>query len=810
MENFGIDIGDHKTVIAGSSRNGRIIPDDLQKRTIPTLLQLSTPNRKFGNHVAGMKRQDMLARHRHFLADQAVLTMYFCYLHRLIRQNVHGEGAPMVTISTRHAGLADIEQMLMCARAAGLDVVGVYDELTCAAACLALKVKAHRMFVMADFGHSHTSIGLFTFRNNVLSAVDIERIDVGGGHFDERLFHHIMAQCDVETDDGQHADEAVRSDGQHVGKAVRSDGEHVDSQARDSKGMADKQHMDKAVRKETGSVQTGHADSQARDGKGIAVDRTVRGGVRYKETYRYLSLRETVIPQLKKYKMILSNMPVVEDTLWIGDDCVTIRITQDDLRRIIADEMHTLEHFISRKMAEYPKDVVVEVVGGNSNSMFVKEMLERLGVHAGRSCDSHESVAVGAAVAGALQFYMTGVRVHDYLHADVLVNKEVLYRRGAIVEREVVVDRKEDRLCWTVGGHCSTGEQTSDEQTDGKASTDQCKCDGPTDQSNQANQSSRTSKTGDEQSSQSNKTDSDQSSQSSQSGKTSGQSNQSNKTTTDQPDKDVVCMPYTDTFTFTCSDAVLLQARLSVPFTATLTRSKQLRISTYEHTEDVSHLRRAEDEYRQRELEIEQIGHSANEYQLFLERLQAVMNKPIFYALFTETETETVHTITSEFVYTPVADTLHEQQTIISTFDRRVQPYVQRMKELVECKRKAVLERIGKSEQGLKDVRVYTPGVYRLQARLNGLRSVVDACTYDGDVDVLNLDALDEEIVRMELSIEKERKEKEEKERKEKEERERREKEERERREKEEKEGKDEDKDDKDKGKDKESDKDGK
>lgn len=648
MENFGIDIGDHKTVLTGSSRNGRILIDELNKRTIPTWFQLSHPQRKFGNNVGGFKRQDMAERYRHFTGDQKLLTMYFCYLHRLILQNMDRQPVgfkPNVTIGTRCTSLKGISDVMMCARAADLNVVGVYDDLTCAAAHLSLKVKAHERFIMIDLGHAHSAIGCFTFVDGKVKARCIEQIEVGGGSFDERLLYHILEQCDLEK-------------------------EEVGQERRDENGMY----------------------------CGIAVNRTDYKPHKYKETYKYLVLRDTVILKLKKYKMILSNTPVLEDVLEVGDDLYEIRIDQNDYQDMIKEYIERIGTFIQERVEEYVKDrnyfcdyesAVVEVVGGNSNNSFVREMLDQLPVKVRRSCDSHESVGFGAAVAGALPFYTTTMRVMDALVGDIRLNGEVIFKNGDFMEKTVEVNREGDEIFWCMD------RDDADEHED---------------------------------------------------------------------DEDKVLRVRASagsTFTFTHLDDILLDEAMNTPFTAVFTRNKQLQIKGHNFEADCSHLLKLEEEFRQREIEIEQIGNLTNEYQLYLEKLQEIMNKPIYYTLFTEDELSDVCNLSIEFMYLPVCDTLKDEKKKVGEYNDRIDKFVTRMKELMDCKKKAVHERIEASLKNLKEVKICTPAVYKLQSRLNGDKDLLSKCTFDGNVDILNLEKLDEDIVRMELEIEKEVKERE-------------------------------------------------
>ncbi|ELQ73908.1 Molecular chaperones HSP105/HSP110/SSE1, HSP70 superfamily [Trachipleistophora hominis] len=712
MENFGIDIGDHKTVLTGSSRNGRILIDELNKRTIQTQFQLSHPQRKFGNNVGGFKQQDMVERYRHFTNDQKLLTMYFCYLHRLILQNMDKQPVgfrPNVTISTRCTSLKAIDDVLMCARAADLNVVGVYDDLTCAAAHLSLKVKAHERFIMIDLGHAHSAIGSFTFVDGKMRARKIEQIEIGGGSFDERLFYHILEQCGLEKE-----------------QAKGDSGELRTSEKEQAKG-------------DSGELRTLEKESVKSNGmyRGITVNRTNYRPCTYKETYKYLVLRETVIPKLKKYKMILSSTAVLEDTLEVGDDLYKIRINQDEYRAMIKDDIDRIGAFLRERIDEYIKDenhfcdyegAIVEVVGGNSNNSFVREMLEQLRVKVRRSSDSHESVGFGAAIAGALPFYTTAMRVMDVLVGDVMLNGAVIFRDGALMEESVVVDRDGERVFWRLSRDAHE-QDVAVEALEGSSSRDSS-CDAHERNTRLSDQAP-------------------------------GGSSCSSRDAHEKNARSSVQAPTGSTLTFTHQGDVLLDEEIDTPFTAVLTRNKQLQIKGHNFETDCSHLLKLEEEFRQREIEIEQIGNLTNEYQLYLERLQNTMSKPIYYTLFTEDDLNNVCNLSMEFMYLPVCDTLKDEKKKIDEYNSKIDKFVTRMKDLMECKKKAVHDRIELSLKNLKGVKTCTPAVYKLQSRLNGNKDLLSRCTFDGDVEILNLERLDEEIVRMELEIEREVKEKE-------------------------------------------------
>ncbi|EEQ81509.1 hypothetical protein NCER_102035 [Vairimorpha ceranae BRL01] len=203
MEFLGIDFGSYKTTLASSKDNGKILGDEQGKRAIPTLLELTSPIRKFGNSITGEHEGSINLRYRNFRDDlsksencQAYM-MFMKYLDRIIKNNTRG--APSICVSipsyctyTDRKFLADI--MKCC----NMKLERFFNDITAIAmfACLR-REKIPEKFMILDFGHAKTEAGIFTYKDFVLTPLYINNIKVGAQNFDNELINLIMRKYSI-------------------------------------------------------------------------------------------------------------------------------------------------------------------------------------------------------------------------------------------------------------------------------------------------------------------------------------------------------------------------------------------------------------------------------------------------------------------------------------------------------------------------------------------------------------------------------------------------------------------------------------
>ncbi|WUR04836.1 heat shock protein SSE1-like protein [Vairimorpha necatrix] len=203
MEFIGIDFGSYKTTISSSKENGKIIGDEQGKRSIPTLLELTTPIRKFGNNITGEHEQTINLRFRNFRDDLTnencqVYLMFLKYLDRIIKNNT--KGAPSICISIpSYFKYSDKKFLLEISKLCNMKVERFYNDISAIGmfACLR-REKIQEKFMIMDFGHTKTEIGIFNYINFKLTPTYLNNLKIGAKNFDEKLINLIIKKYKLE------------------------------------------------------------------------------------------------------------------------------------------------------------------------------------------------------------------------------------------------------------------------------------------------------------------------------------------------------------------------------------------------------------------------------------------------------------------------------------------------------------------------------------------------------------------------------------------------------------------------------------
>lgn len=200
--NLGIDIGSIKTVIYSTKENGKIISDEFGKNEIKTVLEKTKPTRSFGNSVSGDSLNNLKMRRRYFFNDLSIeenqesLLMFLNYLNRTILLNNDYKNACLAIPEYFDQNQKNILKTLT--DSSQLRVSSFLTHLTSVAACAALR--SHSIpeeFMIIDCGYSKTSVGIFTFKNNILTPLKRWCIKFGGSNFDEAVYSVLIKKYNL-------------------------------------------------------------------------------------------------------------------------------------------------------------------------------------------------------------------------------------------------------------------------------------------------------------------------------------------------------------------------------------------------------------------------------------------------------------------------------------------------------------------------------------------------------------------------------------------------------------------------------------
>ncbi|UYI26392.1 heat shock protein-like SSE1 [Encephalitozoon cuniculi] len=371
MEFVGIDIGNYKTVIASSKENGKVYGDEQGKRSIRTVMELSTPVRRFGNGVTNDVEQSLDLRSRSFrdaLEDKkgwGNLAMFMKYIDRVVKKNTPTH--PPICMAVP-AYFKERERRILVDIANTMDfkLEGLITDISAIAmfAC----VRRENMpseFLLFDFGFSKTTAGLFSFEKNVLKPLYMKTVRVGSMQFDEKLIDIIVEKHSLE---------------------------------------------------------------------------------------KSRLVREKIKRNLDKIKTTLNSTKCCNIQLFITENPLEVIITQEEYRNAVKSYLSDLDSFVSSVIKETEFNGLVEVVGGNSISFLIKEML-RDKVEYQVTLDVSDSTAIGAALGMACMSLRTRYSLHDIVGREISiriqgedVSPTVIFKSTELVEgnpKIVTYNRKE-------------------------------------------------------------------------------------------------------------------------------------------------------------------------------------------------------------------------------------------------------------------------------------------------------------------------------------------------------------------------------
>jgi heat shock 70kDa protein 4 len=356
MEFVGIDIGNYKTVIASSRENGRIMEDEQSKRTIGTVLELSTPVRRFGNGVTSDTESLMDVRFRGFRdqmdcrRDCEVLAMFLKYLGRVVEKNTPTD--PSIYLAVPSYFKERERRILMdLARSVDLKLTGIVTDVSAMGmfACVRRENMPGK-FMIFDFGHSKSTAALFTFEGNAFKPEYIREVRLGAINFDQKLIDIVASKCSLR---------------------------------------------------------------------------------------RTKVIEERIIRTLDKIKSALNSTEHCSLHLILTDSPVNLAFSREEYRGAVVEDLEELERFVDRVIEETKFDGMVEVMGGNSSSFLIKEMLKGK-INYKATLDLSDSCAIGAALGNACSSLRTRFTLHD------MVGREVAVKMGGESVRPTVIYKATD------------------------------------------------------------------------------------------------------------------------------------------------------------------------------------------------------------------------------------------------------------------------------------------------------------------------------------------------------------------------------
>lgn len=200
--NVGIDIGSTKTVIYSSQNNGSLVSDESGNREIPTVLERTKP-RSFGKAVSGDKENSINLRRRLFFLDlkkpenQEDALMFLNYLERTTRLSTNYLSGCLAIPECYNEEEKLILKSII--QASGLSISSFITQLTAIATCAALtKTKIDETFMIIDCGYSKTSVGLFSFIDGKIKALNRWFLKRGGRDYDEAALQTIFQDYNIQ------------------------------------------------------------------------------------------------------------------------------------------------------------------------------------------------------------------------------------------------------------------------------------------------------------------------------------------------------------------------------------------------------------------------------------------------------------------------------------------------------------------------------------------------------------------------------------------------------------------------------------
>lgn len=359
MEFIGVDIGNFKTVVASSKDSGKIYGDEQGKRSIKTVLELSSPQRRFGNGVTNDVEQVLEVRRRGFRDSVCEkdgwgdVGMFMKYIDRIVKKNTPTHPPICMTVP---AYFKEKERRMLADIAGAMDfkLEGLITDISAIGmfACVRRENMPGR-FLVFDFGFSKSTAGVFSFEKNVFKPVYVKAVRVGSKQLDEKLIDIIVEKHGLE---------------------------------------------------------------------------------------RSALIRERLRRNLDKIKMTLNSTNCSNLQLFITENPVEISITQSEYRDAVEKEMSELGSFVELVMEETKFEGMAEVVGGNSSSFLVREMLKGR-VEYQVTLDVSDSPAIGAALGMACRSLRARYLLHDIVGREISVriegesvNPTVVFKASDVVE----------------------------------------------------------------------------------------------------------------------------------------------------------------------------------------------------------------------------------------------------------------------------------------------------------------------------------------------------------------------------------------
>lgn len=130
-------------------------------------------------------------------------------------------------------------------------------------------------------------------------------------------------------------------------------------------------------------------------------------------------IREKIRRGLDKIKTTLNSAEYCSVQLFLTENPLDVTITQEEYRRAVEEELNDLSCFIGDVMKETEFNGVIEVIGGNSSSFLVKELLN--GIEYQVTLDISDSSAIGSALGMACNSLKTKYTLHDIVGREISV-----------------------------------------------------------------------------------------------------------------------------------------------------------------------------------------------------------------------------------------------------------------------------------------------------------------------------------------------------------------------------------------------------
>lgn len=131
-------------------------------------------------------------------------------------------------------------------------------------------------------------------------------------------------------------------------------------------------------------------------------------------------MREKVRRSLDKIKTTLNSTEQCSLQLFLTDSPLNVVVSQEEYRSAVQRELEELRSFVDAVMAETKFEGLVEVIGGNSSSFLIKDLLKDR-VNYQVTLNISESSAIGAALGMACGSMRTKYVIHDFVGRDIFV-----------------------------------------------------------------------------------------------------------------------------------------------------------------------------------------------------------------------------------------------------------------------------------------------------------------------------------------------------------------------------------------------------